>query len=582
MSQPNNLDASKLIGYLRNNPSFFIENYLKIRPKGEPLQLFALNPSQKIVVDIVEDKLRKEEPVRLMICKNRQVGMSTLSEALVFHQTVMNPSYTSLLVAPDRPKAQSLFGISQTFLDNMPDWLRPMRLYRTKDGLDFENPNEKERKRKPGLGSKMIITPANNLTAPRGLALSAAHLSEVPYWDAYALDLWSALSQSILYKPNTIVIMESTPNGRGDFFHYMYQAAKEGENEFIPIFLPWFIDSHCRWPIQLGDQEIREIMETLDEEEDELVKKYKCDPYQLKWRRYNIANNCAGDVRKFHFENPSTEEEAFALAGYNMFTLEARDYYDKKRQDGTRGYLAWGGNPNVEEPFVKFREAGPKDNCPIEVFIKPKRDERYVIGVDPAFGMEHDYSAMVVLDTHYNVCATYYSNTTPTDVFVEEIVRLGRYYKTALIDIETTGPGNGMMYRLRQMYPTNKLARWEKWDAPEKKHLLKSIGFDATNRSVSAIDELLRWSINTKTIKTTSNDLIHEMLIYQYDPIRERGGAGSGGHDDLMRALGIALRSLEQLGIVGYATSKPTEIILPKENSYYQPDNGIYQDWMFD
>src|SRR6185312_17250646 len=49
------------------------------------------------------------------------------------------------------------------------------------------------------------------------------------------------LLQSVPDQPNTMVVLESTANGVGDWFHDMWVKAERGENEFTPIFLPWFI-----------------------------------------------------------------------------------------------------------------------------------------------------------------------------------------------------------------------------------------------------------------------------------------------------------------------------------------------------
>jgi hypothetical protein len=571
------------IKHLRKKPSEYIENYLYIRPKNTPLKLFTLRPSQRIIMDIVEQDIAEGRPERYIICKNRQVGGSTLSEALTFHHTTLNPSYHSLLVTPDREKSQDLFRISQLFYDRLPNELKPMKLYRTKNNLILENPDEKDRVRNPGLGSSLMITQAKQVAAPRGLALSAAHFSEVPYYDFYMPELYPAIDSAIPKAPGTLIILESTPKGRGGWFYEMYMGAKLKNhknplrraewNGFTPIFLPWYIDTECRFKYPISDEEALEIMNSLDDEETELYMKYQIDVYQIKWRRERIAG-LNGDVAAFRFENPTTEEEAFALSGTYMFTPEAREHYINSVKPGLRGFLYF---PTPTQGHVRFRSS-QDENAPFEIFKAPERGMKYTLGVDPAYGKGQDYSAMVVMDENYEVVATYYSNIIPPEIFMDDIVRMQKFYNNALFILETTGPGNGMMYMLRKKIDERYWWKWEKWDAVGKRRVLQSVGWDAINRSISALDSLLSWAINTKRLKIQSEDLINELTMYQYDPDRERGAAPWGEHDDLVRACGLALTALEQIGIVAYEKKDktPSVFLPPNMGSGYNSNGEDY------
>lgn len=548
-----------------------------------------------------------------MSAKTDRWVFSTLTEALIFWATITNPSYHSLLVAPSRPRAQSLFEISNTFYENLPDWFKPIRKYKTKNEIIFEQPNEKLRKTQPGLGSSIRITPAKDLTAPRGLALSAAHLSETPYYDGAMDEFYPALASAIPNDPRTIIIMESTPLGRGGYFYDTYMGAKFKDSEdpeirsewngFEPIFLPWMIDPRCSWPkSRVTQDEIEYILSHLDKYEIELVEKFKCDVYQLKWRREEIKANCNNDVTKFRRENPATEEEAFALSGTYFFSEEARNYYEtidikiNKEKDpvwihkadtgvlppvAKQGFLYYSGNANLMATTVAFKEsADPRS--PVRFYCPPQRDEEYVMGVDPAYGMERDYSSIVVMDRKLNVCATFYANDMPIDLFEDEIIKFHKLYNGAMLNLETTGPGNGMMFKLRKNI--KRWWAWEKWDSPDKRRKLQSIGFDATNRSNSALDTLLTWAFNTKMLKTTDHNLIGEMLVYQYFEESDKGGAPSGYHDDIMRATALALVAVEDLGLILYAKKSPESVWVTPEDvtnplPEYFRDNSIMPDW---
>jgi len=71
------------------------------------------------------------------------------------------------------------------------------------------------------------------------------HASEAAFW-ASLLEQMAALMQTIPDIDGTEIIIETTGNQFGDEFHQLWRRAQAGENEFIPIFLPWSIDPTYR------------------------------------------------------------------------------------------------------------------------------------------------------------------------------------------------------------------------------------------------------------------------------------------------------------------------------------------------
>src|SRR5690606_37607220 len=138
------------------------------------------------------------------------------------------------------------------------------------------------------------------------------------------------LLQAVPDQPNTLVVLESTANGVGDWFHEMWQKAEKGENEFTPIFLPWFIQPEYTRPFRTEaerEQFIQEVEathvdangETVYTYEKQLMEKHDLTYEQLNWRRWTIANKCQGDEILFMQEYPSTPEEAFISSGRPVF-----------------------------------------------------------------------------------------------------------------------------------------------------------------------------------------------------------------------------------------------------------------------
>ena len=100
-----------------------------------------------------------------------------------------------------------------------------------------------------------------------------------------------------------------------------------GENEYIPIFLPWFITQEYRRPAPEGFEK------TLEEEE--LVEKYELDDDQLYWRRLKIAES---GENKFKQEYPATPEEAFRVSGNSVFDQECIEQYEVQAPNYIRQY----------------------------------------------------------------------------------------------------------------------------------------------------------------------------------------------------------------------------------------------------
>ena len=81
----------------KNDPKWYMENFLKIRDKKSQLIPFKLNNAQDIVFDIMKDCEKNNKLKRFIVLKARQMGLSTLFEGLIFHDTSTNELKNSML-----------------------------------------------------------------------------------------------------------------------------------------------------------------------------------------------------------------------------------------------------------------------------------------------------------------------------------------------------------------------------------------------------------------------------------------------------------------------------------------------------
>lgn len=546
MNEQERLKLKKLINSNRD----YIENCLKIVSKEGNLIPFKLNCGQVIVDDIIKDLEAKGKPVRLIVLKARQLGISTYTEGYIFKKTTTQKYKSGSIIAHLDEASQNLYAMYKTYYENMPDILKPMKKYLNSELLQFENPteDEDEKRRNPGLKSKITIKTAKNSKTGRSQTIHYLHASEVAFWED-AKTLMTGLMQTIPNKPNTAVILESTANGIGGYFYDMWEKAMNGENAFIPVFLPWYIDPE--YQISFDTEEERQNF--IDEvefiaidskgnkvytEEHDLIEMAKRDfnidlSYeQLKWRRWCIANNCNSDIEQFQQEYPSTPEEAFLASGRPRFNVSVLKKYLKQKEKGVKGNLRYTPSGRVE-----FEEN--KDGY-LEIWNFPKNDKFYCIGSDVAEGLINgDYSVGIVGNQDdLKVDCMFYGHIDP-DLFGEELVKLAKFYNEAYIGVESNNHGLTTLKSIqRKDYYNIYFAK--QYDQITDR-LTQKIGWQTTSRTKPLMIDKLAEYIRERYIGIKSEKIIRELLTYVIDD-KGSTNAQEGTHDDTVMALAIWLQ----------------------------------------
>lgn len=531
---------------VKNDPKWYIEKFLKIRDKRSILIPFNLNVAQNIVMEKYKYCRENNVPPRFIVLKARQMGLSTLFEGLIYQDTSTNSFKNSLIIAHEDKATSNLFQMSKLFLDEMPDVIRPMVKYSNEKALVFENPSNDVagKKENPGLRSKITVATAGTAEAGRSATIHNLHASEVAFFpDARTTML--GLLQSIPDEPNTLVVLESTANGVGDWFHGMWLKAVKGENEFMPIFLPWFIDKTYTRPFRTkGEKEqfIAEISsfktsangEKSHTYEYDLMKKNDLTLEQMNWRKYTIANKCQGDEMLFMQEYPSTPEEAFLSTGRPKFSIKSLQKYQSITKNPVRGYLNYDSNNRVI--FM------PDDDGYLSIWKHPDYESNYCIGADVAEGLVlGDYSCAVVGDSDdFDIVAMWHGHIDP-DLFGLELIKLGKYYNEAYIGVENNNHG---------LTTLSVLKREEYWNLFFTKTydrvadaITKKLGWTTSLRTKPLMIDKLAEFIREMLLGIYSDFIISEMFTYIID---DKGGtnAQSGCFDDTVIACAVLLQLL--------------------------------------
>ena len=77
------------------NTKKYIENVLKIKTKDGKIVKMKLNKPQLKCYNVLKKQYEEHKPMRVIILKARQMGFSTLAEAIIFKRTATLPNISS-------------------------------------------------------------------------------------------------------------------------------------------------------------------------------------------------------------------------------------------------------------------------------------------------------------------------------------------------------------------------------------------------------------------------------------------------------------------------------------------------------
>lgn len=516
-------DISELI----RNPKKYVEHFLKIRDKRGKLINLKFKPAQAKLYDIMKREHDAGKPVRIVILKARQLGFSTVIEALFFQDAATRELVRTLIVAHTADATANLFKMNKLFYDKLPPPLKPMRRASNAQEIIFENPTRdaEEKERSPGLMSSIRCVPATGESVGRSDTLTNVHASEVAFWSNME-DTLDALLQAVPDNPDTAVIIETTPNGFNSFKKF-WDDTVAGKTGFVPVFFPWFEEPYYRKPVPPG-------IEWTDEEL-KLKEAYKLDDEQLSWRRWCIASNLRGDAEKFKQEYPSCPEEAFLLSGNPYFELRSIILrIDRTKEILRRGRFIYSEGENLRPENIAWQEADDGEIC---IWQDVEKGVPFVAGGDTA-GDGSDRFTVCVLDnvTSEQVAELVYSGGSEI-WYAQQLYCLGKYFNNALIGVEINF----------STYPERKLEEWgypklyirEKTDDVTRELNVKKFGWRTDPRTRPLILANLHAVMSQTPEVINSKALLNEMLTF----IRNedmRPEASPGAHDDLVIAAAIA------------------------------------------
>lgn len=514
-----------------------------------------LNRPQRRVLAIMEQQRMAGEPVRLIMLKARQWGGSTLVQVyMAWIQLVHKRSWNSLICAHVKDTAATIRGMYSKILSDYPAdvWdedgvCRPeFRVYERSTNIRYI----------PGRDCRVTLGSAEKQDSVRGGDFAMAHLSEVAFWGDTTRHspegFVRAICGSIMREPFTLIVMESTANGTGNFFHAEWlRACSAGGSDKIPVFVPWYEIELYSKPV--GDVEA--LWSSLDSYERGLWHKYGCTLEQIAWYREKRREYPTRQLMAAEY--PTDDVEAFANTGSSVFPAECVAELAK----GCMLPLCLSEVLcNSDDMWLRgqLQEIADDGRGTLSVWKLPDSGSEnyrnmYVVAVDVGGRSDKsDYSVILVLDSSPcggvpEVVAQWRGHC-DHDILTKRAALMGRWHGEALLVVESNTlessgsdgeTGLSLLAELAENYPN--MYHRECYDREYSADLPGiRVGFHTNRATKSLIITNLIAMVREGAYVERDAGMINELSVFEYK-VNGSTGAKDGCHDDRLMTRAIAL-----------------------------------------
>lgn len=470
--------------------------------------------AQRRFVGEIERQYNLGKPVRIIVLKARQLGISTAMEGVIYNWMFFQPGSNGLIIAHESEASRNLFEMTNRYWETWPFKSSYNTKYNTRSELSWRE-----------TGSHIKVATAKNLGSGRSSTLHAVHASECAFY-ADAATLMTGLNQTIPEEHGTIVTLESTANGMGNWFHKQWQSATSGDSDYVPLFFPWW--KHAEYSIRTT----LSIRSELDADELQLLRMGASFEH-IAWRRWAIVNKANGVMEDFMQEYPATPDEAFISTGHPIFShLKLRDCF--KKENGVRGYLQ--DSQDAKPRFVADRAGN------FRLFRRLKqgdtRQDRYFVSGDPSKSVSGDPSCIQVINRQtYEQVAVWHGRCDPV-TFAYEMMRIGKLFNWATLCPEIEGGGISTIgILLNSNYPFV----WMHSQPDRIQSTFNLYGWSTNYQRKQWAIGMLQRMILDRTVKLHDQVTYDQLVNYTELDNGEWGNADPEVHDDAVMALAIAV-----------------------------------------
>jgi hypothetical protein len=514
----------------------------KISNKEADVVPFKLNYAQLVMLAILEGMRLAGIPIRIILLKARQWGGSTLLRLYMgWVQLFLKEGWGSAIVTTVEDQALHIRGMFDLVAQEHPPDIF---------NIEFK-PYKGSTKNRVIVGRRCVVGVGSyeKPNSLRSFTFQMLHLSECAFWQKTKgkspEQLISSLKSTVPRIPYSLIALESTAKGVGNFFHKEWLSAENGSSGYHPVFVPWFHINEYSIPIKENDySEFVATMTDADWQRWELGATLE----GIYWYRSFKAEENYSDESMME-EYPSTANEAFISSGARVFpqkyTLKVRKTCRPPEFVGElTGETVTGPDSLKNIQFHTNVKGG------LSIWALPDRDipvkDRYVVFVDIGGRTQKaDKSVIRVLDRYWlleggvpEFVCTWRGNI-DHDVLAWKAAQVAKWYCNALLIVEDASlekedDGSGHFFTILDQIADHYENLFSRTDPDKiKQGVAIKYGFSTNMKTKPMIIDTLLAAARDELYIERDGRAVDEMETFEQKP-NKRLGAQDGCHDDMV------------------------------------------------
>lgn len=357
---------------------------------------FKLRKAQRKLLKVLVETAFALKPIRIILVKARQWGGSTLVQLFcAWIQLFHRKNWNSVIATHIEEAARNIRSMYTLMAERHPKDIQDIRF------RAFEGSSKNKQ-----IVDRGCVIYIGSMERPNSLHsgnYKLVHCSEVGYWKETTQrkpsDFVNAFEGSVPLEPFTLVALESTAKGTGNFFHTTWLSAVKGENAYTPVFVAWWEIDMYTLPFD-SFEDMKMFVESMNSYELYMFS-LGATLEGLHWyreKRKSFDNDW--DMQE---QFPSTADEAFVTSGrkaHHPLHIKQMEMFAKKPEYIGELFADAPSGAEAINNSLEFRDIA---NGEFWVWKKPDNKRlytnRYVVSLDiGGASAKADWSVIRVLD----------------------------------------------------------------------------------------------------------------------------------------------------------------------------------------
>ena len=357
---------------------------------------FKLRKAQRKLLKVLVETAFALKPIRIILVKARQWGGSTLVQLFcAWIQLFHRKNWNSVIATHIEEAARNIRSMYTLMAERHPKDIQDIRF------RAFEGSSKNKQ-----IVDRGCVIYIGSMERPNSLHsgnYKLVHCSEVGYWKETTQrkpsDFVNAFEGSVPLEPFTLVALESTAKGTGNFFHTTWLSAVKGENAYTPVFVAWWEIDMYTLPFD-SFEDMKMFVESMNSYELYMFS-LGATLEGLHWyreKRKSFDNDW--DMQE---QFPSTADEAFVTSGrkaHHPLHIKQMEMFAKKPEYIGELFADAPSGAEAINSSLEFRDIAKGE---FWVWKKPDNNRlytnRYVVSLDiGGASAKADWSVIRVLD----------------------------------------------------------------------------------------------------------------------------------------------------------------------------------------